>query len=403
MTSSWILLWSSTWSTVVEWENWLQIETASWTFIEELTSTSTWSTWNWWFTIPKEVNKDFFFWVNSKFNNKELSKFKVERLIKVWADTLGIWMILNKNVVLKIPWINSAKNYWVLSSEDWINWVRENDLSVEKDWTNLNITTNHFTYFAIVEINSSWEIEVNLDANNWAETVENTSKRYSSSWKSHKLVKDNCEFWDYSESYYDNTCWEDPESEISMQSDDMTETYRLEQALEQLREKEEFKADIFDETFYNYNNTLDKKEVLILLREKLSYSDLDWHKLVYIKWSKYNSKFKKIWNYILEQDISQKYKNILIENLNSLIVNIAIYKLEWIDIETKEITKTEIQKIAKDFNSNFKKSKKKKIVFKKVINKVSEVKVEEVKSSEEDSIVKEKEIIIEKKKSILKK
>lgn len=384
-TSSWILLWSSTWSLMIQWENWIQLQTASWTFIEELTSTSTWSVWNWGFTIPKEINKNFFFSSNSKFNNQELNKLKVERLIKVWADTLWIGMKLNKDVILRIPWINNSKNYGVLSSEDGVNWNRENALSIQKDWTNLNITTDHFTYFAIVEINSSWEIIINLDEGNWDNNVENTTKRYSSSWKSRKLVKDKCEFWDYSESYYDKTCWEDPDSELSMQSNEMTETYRLEEAIEQLREKEEFKADIFDETFYNYNNTLDKKEVLILLREKLSYSDLNWHKLVYIKWSKYNSRFKKVWNYILSQDISQKNKNLLIDNLNTLIVNIAIYKLKWIDEKTKDITRSEIQKIAKEFNSNFKKAKKRKITIKKTYPKKEKIVNKEL-TAEKDTV-----------------
>jgi hypothetical protein len=53
-----------------------------------------------------------------------------------------------------------------------------------------------------------------------------------------------------------------------------SESYRLEQALEEVRQNEEFKANIFENTFKDVENSDDKKDVMILIREKLSYVTL---------------------------------------------------------------------------------------------------------------------------------
>lgn len=347
--SNWILLWSSTLETEITSEDSIKLILPIWTYIEELSSTLTWTMWNWWFVIPKKINTDYFFSDSSVYDENKLSNMYVENLIQVWADTLWVWMNLNQDVIIEVEDIDTSKKYAVLSSEDWIQWEKENDENVKVNSGNLQITTNHFTYFAIVEIDSSWNILVDLSEEETWTQVESTISYNTWSNSSSPLTKDKCEYWDYSESYYDNTCWEDPDAYIAMQSDEMTETYRLEQAVEQLREKEEYKAEVFDETFVDNDNITDKKNVLVLLREKLSYIFLNEHKLVHIKEANYNKSFEKIGIFVLSQWFSDEYEAKLIEKLNDLILNIAMYKLDSLDEATKLIIKENILETIKVF------------------------------------------------------
>ena len=174
-------------------------------------------------------------------------------------------------LITKAQHLDSNKNYAVLSSEDWINWKKEDPANIKKTSTILELTTNHFTYFALVETDTNWNIKTNVvippvdnwndDANN--DTVEDTTKSYNSWWGGSSPSKDKCEFWDYSPSYYDNTCWTDPDEKIATMWVKTSESFRLEQALEEVRKNEEFKADIFENTFKDVEKA--KKE-----REKIS-------------------------------------------------------------------------------------------------------------------------------------
>lgn len=358
-TSSWILLWDKLLSKDVIWENWITISTNSWTYINELNSTSTWTIWNWWFVVPQEINKDYFISSESIYDGKKLNTFYIDKIIKVWADKLWVWMKLNKNVTIKIPNLDSNKNYAVLSSEDWINWKKEDSSNIKKISTILELKTSHFTYFAIVETDNNWNIKTNVVIPPKEEEVENTTKNYNSNNWWPILKKDSCEFWDYSPSYYDNTCWTDPDEKIATMSVKTSESYRLEQALEEVRKNEEFKANIFENTFKNVENSDDKKDVMILIREKLSYINLWDYQLINIKWSKLNDKIKKIWQFIIDQKFSSEYTKKLINNLNDLSIYLSINELDSIDPDTKTAVLKKINEVIKDFSLNFRNAKRK--------------------------------------------
>ena len=138
-----------------------------------------------------------------------------------------------------------------------------------------------------------------------------------------------------------------------------SESYRLEQALEEVRQNEEFKANIFENTFKDVENSDDKKDVMILIREKLSYVTLWDYQLVYVKWSKLNDKFKKIWQFIIDQKFSSEYTKTLINNLNDLSIYLSIYKLDTIDPDTKAAAFKKVNEVIKDFSLNFKNAKRK--------------------------------------------
>lgn len=60
-------------------------------------------------------------------------------------------MKLNQNVLLKVPWFDVSKKYWVITSEDWANWkTLENQTVVNDSWS-LIFSTNRFSYFAFVD------------------------------------------------------------------------------------------------------------------------------------------------------------------------------------------------------------------------------------------------------------
>ena len=167
-----------------------------------------------------------------------------------------------------------------------------------------------------------------------------------------------------------------------MQSDETTETYRLEQAVEQLREKEEYKAEVYDQTFEEIDNITDKKNVLVLLREKLSYVFLNDYKLVHIKEATYNKAFEKIWIFILSQWFSWEYETKLIDSLNDLILNIAMYKLDSLDDATKKIIKNNILEIVKVFQEVYTEAKKEKTI---ILKEEDEEGYEELPESNEPS------------------
>ena len=98
---------------------------------------------------------------------------------------------------------------------------------------------------------------------------------------------------------------------------------------------------------------------MVLIREKLSYVSLWEHELVYVKWSKLNEKFKKIWQFIIDQKFSSEYTKELISNLNDLIIYLSIYKLDTIDPDTKASVLKKINEVIKDFSTNFKNAKRK--------------------------------------------
>lgn len=112
------------------------------------TLTNSWI-WNWWFIIPHFIKKEEFFSEKSIFNWEKLKNLNVESLMKVWADTLWIWMKLNQNVWIELPVKEQNWQYKIISSEDWINWIEINNSFLT--WSFLKFQTDHFSYFALVK------------------------------------------------------------------------------------------------------------------------------------------------------------------------------------------------------------------------------------------------------------
>ncbi|MDD2907278.1 MAG: DUF1800 family protein [Candidatus Gracilibacteria bacterium] len=364
-------------------ENSITIKTSSGTYVNNLFSSSTGTIWNGGFVVPQEINKEYFLAKNSNYNGELLSKYTIDKIIKVGADQLGVGMKLNKNVTIKIPNLDVSKNYTVLSSEDGINWIRENNSRISKNGGNLDLIVNHFTYFALVETDSSGNIIVpkiiepgntnpgdNNSGNNNSGTgnqVEDTTKTYSSGGGGSTLRRDVCKYGDFSPSYYDNSCGVDPDQKVATMGVEQSETYRLEQAVEQMREKEEYKAQIYDTTFKNSENLSDKKSVLNLLLEKISYVEIGNYKLANIEGSPINTKLSKIGQFIIDQNFSKEYTQKLINNLNDLLVYISISKMGNIDSDTKANALKKLNEVIRDFSINFKNARKK-IKIKKVVN-----------------------------------
>lgn len=404
---SWLLLWDLVNSSEINWENNIKLLTNSWTFVEKLNSKNWEKIWNWGFILPKFINKDLFLSEESKINSTNLNRLNIENIVKVWADTLWVGMDLNKEVQIKVPLTNSSKNYTVITSQDWINWAELNN-QIQKNWNELNFKTNHFSYFAIVEIDSSWNLIINVPVvveeekdNSENPIFEETSKSFSSWWWWARLVRDFCPFWDYSPSYYDNTCWIDPDEKIATMWVMQSESYRLENALEEVREKEEDKAKIFDQTFLNNDNINDKTNVLILIREKISTYNIWEYKINFIQWSNINNQIKALAEYIINQNFEKEYTKKLIDNINELAIYIWIYKLD-IDKETKDIVLKKLNEIIKHVSINFRDAKRNKNISKKPkinnnINNTTQEKEKVTVQKEQETINKKVESRVEEK------
>lgn len=409
--STWIIL-SSSWEIEYIWDNNSKIITSSWTFIEEINWWS-WAIWNWTFMNPTEVNISTFVWKNSIFEWETISKYKIEKVIKVWANSLWVWLKLNKPVKIEISDINTSNNYVILTSEDWKNWTRLENSNIQKQVEKLVFSTDHFSYFAIIQSDSNW----NLITNNW--TLPNNVISYSSS-KSWRLTKDKCEFWDFSASYYDRTCGielytihsnpydsEDEEMYNDLKNDLKNinslwlnyidkKIYKSEKEMElayvELKVAAEEKAKIYDSLFTEElivkieeteeENILDKelnnieaqKEILILLREKLSFVNIWEYKLIHIKNSNLNSKFEAIAKVIVKKDFNILKTDKLFEILNQVIMYSAINEINNIDEKVKTKNKLLLKKTIKSLVDLYKSW----IVIKKVTEKTIENKKETI-------------------------
>lgn len=416
-TSSWIIL-SETWSTEFYNNSELKLITSSWTNIISLETNEN-INWNWTFSLPELIDKNIFIKNDIIYENKNLLNSKIIKLLKVWSDSLWVKMNLNKKVDIEINNIDTSKYYKVIYSNDWINWNKVDDSDLIKDENKIIIKTNHFTIFAILETDINWKILNQWEeANNNSNDTENISSSNSSSWSTPRLIKDYCPYWDYSISYYDKKCWEDPYLyDLNYENNEILNNdlinLDLKKSYTQLLIKEKEKAKIFNELFIKEqsiddteindlikNETSDilnqdiietltekydsEKSVLILLREKMS-SVLIWeYKLIHIKNSTLNKNFEKIWNIILKRNYSKEKTSKLFEILNNIIIYSAINKLENIEIEIKAKNKVLLKKEIEIFIKELK--IKRTISNKNSDNKIVENKVEIKKESISDKI-----------------
>ncbi len=174
-TSTWVT-YTQSWSVKTISFTWTTITMTfgTWeTSISQITS-STWKTWNWGFLIPTEINKTEFLSEKSLYDSKKISNYYVDKLLKVWADTLWVWMVLNQDVIIWTPLTDTSKDYVVLTSEDWQSWANLWTWSLAS-WK-LYFKTNHFSYFALVDSQilsstntwSTWTWTQNPDTWTWS-------------------------------------------------------------------------------------------------------------------------------------------------------------------------------------------------------------------------------------------
>ena len=392
---TWIIL-SNSWTVEYLWDNDHKILVNSWTYVNEI-KWNIWSTWNWIFLNPTEINPSTFIWNLAKHNWIKINQYNIKKLIKVWASSLWVWLNLNQNVTIEVNNIDTTKNYKILTSEDWIEWYVLENSNITKVWNKLQFQTNHFSYFTIVEVDSNWNFITPTST-----TTEESTYIFSTSWGSVRLVKDKCEYWDFSPSYYDRTCWIDPFTIHSNSYENMYEWLKndleslwksnnsnlktekeMEIAYIELKIQAKEKAKIYESLFTDEvieeinkkdNSTLEnqfkniesKKEILILLREKLSIKMIWAYELVYIKNSKLNDVFEKIAKLIIKKDFDKETEKLSFENLNKVIIYYAINELENIDSQTKEKNKSLLKQSIKELIKPFQKKKTiKKIVPKK--------------------------------------
>jgi len=382
-----ILLWSIDSISNIEWENDIKMLTSTGTYINSLTSSSTGIVWNWGFVLPKEINKTYFIKEWTKIWNIDVSNINIEKIIKVWADKLWVWMSLNKDVEIEAP-VNQNKNYVVYSSEDWINWQKHNSNNVVKNNWLLNIRTNHFSYYALIESDSSWNLIDNSNSSdNWGE-VENTNKKFSSWWRTVILRKDSCEFWDFSPSYYDRDCWVDPEKDIATmsytdsmqyQTIDKKEEYRIQ--IEKQNLDKDLSKDIEEELI---NEEKNNSETIKIWDKYFEYEDKWDYILLKLDNEKYYKIYLKIIDFIIKKKFDNNTTNSLIEKLNNLMWNIIIYKTKNIDLETKNKSKIAIIENADAFNKIYKKA----VLDKKIRNIYYK---KEIKTEENDNLLETKE------------
>lgn len=365
-TDAWIVL-SNSWIINYSTDSANTLEVWSGTYVKELLWSS-WAIWKGWFILPTIIDKNLFIWSDAKYNNDLLSYYKMWNLVKVWADDLWISMQLNKNVKLKLSWVDSSKNYAVVYSNDWVNW---NDLvnpNITKDWDNFSFEANHFTYFLLLEADASWNpIKTVIDdwrgeVDSWDDNMDNEIIWYPISgwWSAPVAKKDYCIFWDFSESYYDKICWIDPDSQMIHDSKFSTWAV-LEFSLDELSYYDNSKYLLYLEIFNDDREVDDlydtKKIIITKLREWYIYKDIDSYNLVHVKnFTKYNSIFEKITKFILsKQYVNSVSKDVLVNNLNDIIVLFSIYKEEWINnsikVNIKNLLLNRLNKLSNDYKS----------------------------------------------------
>ena len=353
---------SSTGSNIYFADDNIQLEAQWETIIQTLTSQSWW-VWNGWFMLPKEINKDDFIINSSHLDDTKLTDIKnIEKIIHVWSDVLWVSMNISKSVDLKVNWINSNTQYWVIHSTNWIDWSKVEQWNISQANNQLIIKTQHFSYFAIVELDNNWEIIINNtdnDNSQWNNNPWNSSGWWSSG--SHVPNKDNCPYGDYSKSYYDRTCWKDYTAkqiyklansyEVKNNLSYNIENDQINNALEELEIYDGWKFDIFNEIFPEIDVTnTDQKNLLKFLRQDVTTMKVLDYDIYYIQNSTRNKSFKSIAQILTQQGYKDEFEDKLIDSFNSLWLTIAIKQ----NIELTNATQSTIKRLLAEKINSFK-------------------------------------------------
>jgi hypothetical protein len=151
---------------------------------------------------------------------EKLRDLTVDKLVKIWADTVWIGLKLDNFVEVWVDWLKVNTNYKIVSSEDLQNWTYMT--WVTSDATGkVNFSTNHFSYFALID---ATPVVVPVVPPVIPPVVVNPP--VSSGWGGGGgggwLSRDYCPAWDYSSSYYDKICWVRPSSSTGTTSNTST-------------------------------------------------------------------------------------------------------------------------------------------------------------------------------------
>lgn len=145
----------------IAWKNNISIQFATGTTTITSVSTQSWSSWNWGLLQAREIEQGHFISDAAVVSGQLLQWTQILKVVGVWSDALGVNMQLNQDVVLDIPlWTWNSSNLHVISSTDWINWTLHDPAKVRKQWNNLQISTNHFSYYAIIADDLTCQISI---------------------------------------------------------------------------------------------------------------------------------------------------------------------------------------------------------------------------------------------------
>lgn len=203
-----ILLWTtSSWETIKTLTKWNGISLILWswsTYIEKLTGSGTW---NWGFRLWDILNKKLLFssWAETS-SWEKMRNLNVEKLIKIWADTMWIGLKLDRNIDVEISDLKSNTQYRLVYSTDTLNWNYMSDITTDS-YGRAKFSTDHFTYFAFID-NTAPIIPIEPEPPVVINPINSNSSSWWGGWW--WSSRDYCPAWDYSKSYYDRTCWVNP-------------------------------------------------------------------------------------------------------------------------------------------------------------------------------------------------
>jgi len=341
----------------------------SWTYIKEI-QTLSWVQWKWWFILPTDLNPDIVLPKEVKINWKDIRTLKIGKLLKVGSDIPWVKMLLNTWVNIVLDGLDTNKKYRLYSSEDKQNWSVHTWLILE-NWKFI-IKTNHFSYYLLVEMNNTWNLSSNNLTNNNTNSVETTSKSNYSWWWGPRLIKDNCPYGDYSESYYDKTCWYDPYYEWAMANVSKSMAYMKRKFRMDLQKYSDEEDDKFHHTLKDLVNLKLFNEIAEKVLSKLIKTKYIWnYKLLYIdssKYEKYNKAFEKLANYLISRNYKRSsVKTPLIDKLDSFIIYFAVYKEEpKLRQSLKPIIIKKIKELVDLYNENLVKTTRIKLIKKQI-------------------------------------
>lgn len=355
------------------WEEGVSLISGTGWFITHVTSSSGTTLWNGDFIAPRKINKKHFLRKNAQFNGLEFSKMNIDSLVKVGAWNIGVGMKLNKKVTLDIPTTLVWKTFTVLSSEDGLVWTAIPASDLTQEAGKIKVKTDHFSYFIVVESDSSGAPKDTTYVAPTPETPSSSTRsgggwRWWGGWYSTK-VWDVCPEGDFTLSRYDGKCWVDPDKAIATAGLNMDANgeYTI---WEKFSEKEltNNTKHSNDETERNYpkvvtkqttdsfsGQTLSKKQIVSALYAKLETKKIGVYTVYNLKDSDMNNTYNAQASAIIHSGAMKSKKNALLQQLRNVVILEGLLSIEWLpsNLQTKISNVTSIYKTA--FETSYKK------------------------------------------------